>query len=70
MKRKPRDRKRCAAPGTPVLILKLRSDYQAQQGAEFSLQKFHDEMLKHGTPPIPVLREIMLKDKAKWGEVL
>lgn len=51
-------------------ILKLRSDYQAQEGANFSLKKFHDEMLKHGMPPIRLLREIMLKDKAKWPETL
>jgi len=51
-------------------ILKLRSDYQAQQGSEFSLQKFHNELLNHGMPPIRLLREIMLKDKAKWDEVL
>jgi hypothetical protein len=29
-------------------ILKLRDDYKAQEGANFSLKKFHDEMLKHG----------------------
>ncbi len=51
-------------------ILKLRDDYKAQQGAEFSLQKFHNELLNHGMPPIRLLREIMLKDKTKWGEVL
>ena len=51
-------------------ILKLRKDYEAQEGAAFSLKKFHDEMLKHGMPPIRLLREIMLKDKAKWDEVL
>jgi uncharacterized protein (DUF885 family) len=51
-------------------FLKLREDYKAQEGANFSLKKFHDEMLKHGMPPIRLLREIMLKDKAKWGEVL
>jgi len=51
-------------------ILKLRADYQAQEGANFSLKKFHDEMLKHGMPPIRLLREIMLKDKSKWAEVL
>ena len=51
-------------------ILKLRSDYQGQQGSEFSLQKFHNELLNHGMPPIRLLREIMLKDKAKWDEVL
>ncbi|MEY2547273.1 MAG: hypothetical protein QOG48_2390 [Verrucomicrobiota bacterium] len=51
-------------------ILKLREDYKAQQGAEFSLQKFHNELLNHGMPPIRLLRELMLKDKNKWGEVL
>jgi hypothetical protein len=51
-------------------ILKLLEDYKAQQGNEFSLQKFHNEILNHGMPPIRLLREIMLKDKAKWNEVL
>ena len=51
-------------------ILKLRADYQTQEGEKFSLKKFHDEMLKHGAPPIRLLREIMLKDKAKWPETL
>ena len=51
-------------------ILKLLEDYKAQQGSEFSLQKFHNELLNHGMPPIRLLREIMLKDKKKWDEVL
>jgi uncharacterized protein (DUF885 family) len=51
-------------------ILKLRDDYKAQQGDEFSLQKFHNELLNHGMPPIRLLREIMLKDPSKWDEVL
>jgi uncharacterized protein (DUF885 family) len=51
-------------------ILKLRDDYKAQQGDEFSLQKFHNELLSHGMPPIRLLREIMLKDKSKWDKVL
>ena len=51
-------------------ILKLRDDYKAQQGDEFSLQKFHNELLNHGMPPIRLLREIMLKDKTNWDEVL
>jgi uncharacterized protein (DUF885 family) len=51
-------------------ILKLRDDYKAQQGDEFSLQKFHNDLLNHGMPPIRLLREIMLKDKNKWDEVL
>ena len=51
-------------------ILKLRDDYKAQQGAEFSLEQFHNQLLDHGMPPIRLLREILLKDKAKWDEVL
>jgi Uncharacterized protein conserved in bacteria len=51
-------------------ILKLRDDYKAQQGDEFSLQKFHNELLNHGMPPIRLLREIMIKDETKWNEVL
>jgi hypothetical protein len=34
------------------------------------LQKFHNELLSHGMPPIRLLREIMLKDKSKWDQVL
>ena len=51
-------------------ILKLLDDYKAQQGADFSLEKFHNQMLDHGMPPIRLLREILLKDKAKWDDVL
>ena len=51
-------------------ILKLRKDYEAQEGENFSLKKFHDELLNHGMLPIRLLREIMLKDQAKWGDVL
>src|SRR6476660_9266175 len=51
-------------------ILKLRDDYKAQEGDAFSLQKFHNELLNHGMPPIRLLREIMLKDQTKWDQVL
>jgi uncharacterized protein (DUF885 family) len=51
-------------------ILKLLDDYKAQQGNDFSLQKFHDQLLNHGMPPIRLLRELMLKDKTKWDAVL
>ena len=41
-------------------ILKLREEYQKQEGAAFSLKKFHDEMLDHGMPPIRLLRGLLL----------
>lgn len=53
-----------------LMIFKLRDDYQKQEGSNYSLQKFHDEMLKHGSPPVPLLREVMLKDKSIWKEIL
>src|SRR5947207_9853620 len=51
-------------------IMKLREDYKAQLGDEFSLEQFHNQLLDHGMPPIRLLREILLKDKAKWDEAL
>jgi uncharacterized protein (DUF885 family) len=51
-------------------ILKLREDFRKQEGSKFTLQKFHDEMLRHGAPPIRLLREVMLKDPAIWDKVL
>lgn len=51
-------------------ILKLREDYRRQEGGKFTLQAFHDEMLRHGAPPIRLLREVMLKDRALWDHVL
>jgi uncharacterized protein (DUF885 family) len=51
-------------------ILKLRDDYRNQQGDKFSLQKFNDEILRHGCPPIRLLREVLLKDNAQWNDVL
>jgi uncharacterized protein (DUF885 family) len=51
-------------------ILKLRDDYKAQEGDAFSLQKFHNELISHGMPPIRLLREMMLKDQSKWDQVL
>jgi uncharacterized protein (DUF885 family) len=53
-----------------LMILKLRRDYQAQEGAGYSLEKFHDELLRHGMPPVPLLREILLKDKSIWQNAL
>ncbi len=51
-------------------ILKLRDDYRKQQGPNFSLRKFHDELLRHGAPPIRLLREVLLKDRNLWDQVL
>jgi uncharacterized protein (DUF885 family) len=53
-----------------LMILKLRADYQAQEGAGYSLEKFHNELLRHGMPPVPLLREVLLKDRRLWEKAL
>jgi len=45
-------------------IMKLREDLKKKEGAGFSLEKFHDEFLKQGFPPIKIVREAMLGDKS------
>ena len=44
-----------------LLIQKLRADWQAEQGGAYSLGAFHDELLGHGGPPVPLLRRFMLR---------
>ncbi len=43
-----------------LMILKLRSDYQKKMGSAYTLQGFHDALLAHGDPPVPLLRPILL----------
>jgi uncharacterized protein (DUF885 family) len=51
-------------------ILKLRRDYQQQEGDKYSPRKFHDELLRHGAPPLRQLREQLLKDPSQWDKIL
>ena len=53
-----------------LMILKLRDDWKAQEGSNYSLQRFHDELLRHGSPPLPLLRQLLLHDAAKSKDVL
>ncbi len=50
-------------------LLKLRHDYQEQEGDAFTLKRFHDAVTDHGEPPVRFLREILLKDPAKANEI-
>jgi uncharacterized protein (DUF885 family) len=43
-----------------LMILKLRDDYKAKMGAEYSLQKFHDTFIGLGPLPLPLVRRAML----------
>jgi uncharacterized protein (DUF885 family) len=53
-----------------LMILKLRADYKAQEGTAYTLENFHNEMLRHGMPPVPLLRQVLLKDPHTWNKAL
>ncbi len=41
-------------------ILKLRHDLEAKEGAAFNLEKFHDDFMSQGFPPIKIVRRALL----------
>ena len=43
-----------------LMLLKLREDYKAKQGALYTLQGFHDAFIKLGPLPFPLIRRAML----------
>ena len=43
-----------------LMIRKLREDWTATRGGKQAWQQFHDEFLKYGGPPIPLVRKAML----------
>jgi len=43
-----------------LMILKLRDDYKAKMGPQYSLQKFHDTFISLGPLPLPLIRKAML----------
>ena len=43
-------------------IQKLRADVAAREGASFSLQRFHDDFMRQGLPPIKLVRRALLRD--------
>ncbi len=45
-----------------VQILALREEAKKKLGKGFSLQRFHDALLAHGSPPVPLIRDRVLAD--------
>jgi uncharacterized protein (DUF885 family) len=43
-------------------ILALRDEARQKLGAQFDLRKFHDALLAHGAPPVPLLHDRVLAD--------
>lgn len=45
------------------LLMELREDARAKWGSGFTLQRFHDQVVSYGYPPIPILRRLMLGEE-------
>jgi uncharacterized protein (DUF885 family) len=45
-----------------LMILKLRDDYKAKAGPQYSLQSFHDAFIRLGPLPLALVRKAMLGD--------
>ena len=48
-----------------LMIRKLREDWTASRGGKQAWKDFHDEFLKYGGPPIPLVRKAMLGGEQK-----
>ena len=46
-----------------LMILKLREDLKKRQGASFDLGRFHNEYLRQGAVPVPLIRRAMLGEE-------
>jgi uncharacterized protein (DUF885 family) len=52
-----------------LMLLKLRKDVKAKQGAKFTLKAFHDALLAQGAAPFGAHRQMMLEGDA-GGDLL
>jgi uncharacterized protein (DUF885 family) len=48
-----------------LMLLKLRSDWHAQEGSRYSLRSFHDTLLGNGMVPFWLQRQLMLGENAR-----
>lgn len=45
------------------MLMELREEARAKWGASFTLQRFHDQVVSYGYPPIPILRRLVLSEE-------
>ena len=48
-----------------LMLVKLREDYKAKQGAAYTLQGFHDAFIRLGPLPLPLVRRAMLGESGQ-----
>lgn len=46
-----------------LMIRKLRDDWSATRGGRAAWKAFHDEFLSYGGPPVPLVRQAMMKEE-------
>ncbi|MFY1829715.1 DUF885 domain-containing protein [Myxococcus fulvus] len=44
------------------MLMDLREEARVKWGKDFSLLRFHDEVVSHGYPPVPIVRQLLLGD--------
>jgi uncharacterized protein (DUF885 family) len=47
------------------MLMDLREEARAKWGKDFTLQRFHDQVVSYGYPPVPIVRRLMLENPAK-----
>ena len=51
-------------------IMRLLGRYKDQQGANYRLGQFHDELLKNGSLPLSIVEWIVLNDSSSLDQAL
>ncbi|RKG97778.1 DUF885 domain-containing protein [Corallococcus sp. CA053C] len=46
------------------MLMELREEAKVKWGKDFTLQRFHDAVVSHGYPPVPIVRQLLLGDDA------
>jgi uncharacterized protein (DUF885 family) len=46
------------------MLMELREEAKAKWGKDFTLQRFHDQVVSYGSPPVPIVRRLMLGEDA------
>ena len=50
-------------------ILKLRADLEKKEGSSFSLEKFHNDFMQQGFPPVKIVRRALLRNNSPTLDV-
>lgn len=46
------------------MLMELREEAKVKWGKDFTLQRFHDAVVSHGYPPVPIVRQLLLGEDA------